>query len=475
MKQATSRRSKPQKNRYFGTPIAIRTHRHGTIKLRWLSVGDMEFLTEQLTLEQSPRQFTAQIIHHQLVSPELDFETVQAWQDRSLARVAQVWARHKDTLDKLLPENAEPFEGFRIALRAYIDEQHQRLRETMSRFIDTSFIKAALPDMRDFQQAMGAQVLQIAEESRNALARMVEEVRTAQFFAIDTKDIAQGWLSQPSLHEALQPAVRLDEAVSRHFAEVAGISKIAEQTLARIPWGDISLAARVPFDIGVDLRANFVDFSQSYNVLSESLRDSAQQFLAYEPRITRLPAIEFLNEATLFGSVIVENPKRINEIRPEYRVELQTETEDALYIQLRALDANLIPLWEGTRHSIESDNPDKVRHATISMRELLTHVLHRLAPDESVRQWSNDPAFYVESRPTRKARLLYICRQVNNGPFSEFVSKDVGATIAFIDLFQRGTHQLVIPYTEAQVKALRVRMEGVLRFLLEIASNTRNL
>jgi hypothetical protein len=45
IKGDTGRKQNIREKKYFGTPITIRTHRYGSIKLRWLAVGDLEFLT----------------------------------------------------------------------------------------------------------------------------------------------------------------------------------------------------------------------------------------------------------------------------------------------------------------------------------------------------------------------------------------------------------------------------------------------
>jgi hypothetical protein len=68
----------------------------------------------------------------------------------------------------------------------------------------------------------------------------------------------------------------------------------------------------------------------------------------------------------------------------------------------------------------------------------------------------------------RKARLLYICRSINKEPFTKFVERDIEATMAFLDLFQGGTHKIATNYSKEQLTAMLIRMEGTLRFLLEI-------
>jgi hypothetical protein len=54
---------------------------------------------------------------------------------------------------------------------------------------------------------------------------------------------------------------------------------------------------------------------------------------------------------------------------------LLVRTSDELELAVRNADPSLIDLLEGARRASRSDNPDKLRHVCISLRELLGHVL----------------------------------------------------------------------------------------------------
>ena len=51
---------------------------------------------------------------------------------------------------------------------------------------------------------------------------------------------------------------------------------------------------------------------------------------------------------------------------------------------------------------------DRPRHVMTSLRELLTHTLHRLAPDREVQGWSSDSEYYNDGRPTRHALSIHL-------------------------------------------------------------------
>jgi hypothetical protein len=65
---------------------------------------------------------------------------------------------------------------------------------------------------------------------------------------------------------------------------------------------------------------------------------------------------------------------------------------------LAAIDPSLPRLLNGAQESINSNNPDKTRHAFSSMRTLLNNVLEFLAPDSQVLMWAqNSEHFYLKN------------------------------------------------------------------------------
>jgi hypothetical protein len=91
-----------------------------------------------------------------------------------------------------------------------------------------------------------------------------------------------------------------------------------------------------------------------------------------------------------------------------------------------------------------------------------------LAPDNEVKNWTTNEELYHKGRPTRKARLLYVCRNINNESLEEFVNKDVAATLSFIDVFQDCTHSITPNYSSSQLLAIKCKAESTIKFLLAI-------
>ena len=140
---------------------------------------------------------------------------------------------------------------------------------------------------------------------------------------------------------------------------------------------------------------------------------------------------------------------------------------DELESRLASLDPSLVVPYRGAIEVLVGTTPDRVRHFSTSFRELLTHVLHTLAPDGPVTQWTTAPEHFDRGRPTRRARLRYVYRDVTIGTLSQFIESDIEAALAFFDALHQGTHQLVAPFSPIQLRIMTRRAQGLLSTLLE--------
>lgn len=92
----------------------------------------------------------------------------------------------------------------------------------------------------------------------------------------------------------------------------------------------------------------------------------------------------------------------------------------------------------------------------------MTQTLHILAPDSEIRRWTSDPDRFHNNRPTRKARLLYICRPVTVGVLSEYISTEIKSVIALVDTLEEGTHGIDIEFSPLQLRLIFNRIESAL-------------
>ena len=136
---------------------------------------------------------------------------------------------------------------------------------------------------------------------------------------------------------------------------------------------------------------------------------------------------------------------------------------------LKDVDPALARPYEGARDALYGTNPDRARHFLSSQRELWNHLLRKIAPDEQVQEWipKDGKDLLHEGKPTRKARILYLCRDLNHDSLTEFVVRDTDALVTLVSLFNR-VHQLKPKLSDLQLRALQLRSDSWLTYILQI-------
>lgn len=254
------------------------------------------------------------------------------------------------------------------------------------------------------------------------------------------------------------------------YATIGEISLAAQKTMAEVQFRNMSSFLQISSTRLDSLENSFGGFADSYAALYRSIEEKKIDIASLDWFVTELPPVEIYTSADL--ARIISRPAP-TEVEPEFPFApaLVEDIEESLEGMLAKMEPSLLRTWRGARQALKSDNPDRFRHVTVSLRELLTHVLHKIAPEDDVKKWTSEPEHFHKGHPTRAARLLFVCRSVNCGPFTAFVRKDVESHTSFLELFQRGTHELEISFSEEQIELLIVRTEALLRFLLTVSKN----
>ena len=134
------------------------------------------------------------------------------------------------------------------------------------------------------------------------------------------------------------------------------------------------------------------------------------------------------------------------------------------------VDPALARANKGAREALRSGSVDRARHVLASLRELWSHLLRTLAPDESVLPWATGRGSELtqDGKLTRRARLLYICREINHEPLSDFLHSDTKALLDYIQFLNR-VHQLEPGLSDQQLNALLLRSDLWLTFTIRVA------
>lgn len=154
---------------------------------------------------------------------------------------------------------------------------------------------------------------------------------------------------------------------------------------------------------------------------------------------------------------------------------IEEENADCIGL-LEYVNPELIIPFRGAHEAIHQQNTDRKRHILSSLRELWNRLLPTLAPNNEVLPWipipNRNKEYIVKEKPTRKARTMYICRNINNGPLSEFVEVDAKALMEFFKALNR-VHELDPSLTEAQLNSILIRSDSAIKYLINIWKETQ--
>ena len=246
-----------------------------------------------------------------------------------------------------------------------------------------------------------------------------------------------------------------------------------ERLMGGIDFEAIRGRFQIEMPVIAGLESSIAHVAASYGGLAESIREISD--------ITRLPAF-VLPGAT---REIYTTSFALETLRPwDERDEDEAETEIQLVAEaeletsgcialLQQVDPVLARPYIGARDALYGNNADRARHILSSLRELWNHLLRRLAPDDLVAAWipgvSNQKDLLHEGKPTRRARVLYVCRELNNEPLTDFLMHDTRALVKLIELFNR-VHELETELTDEQLRAILIRTDSWLMYILQISS-----
>jgi hypothetical protein len=285
---------------------------------------------------------------------------------------------------------------------------------------------------------------------------------------VRTKD----WLN---FQEKFAPKLEMEAFLGSHLLGIAEKSLLAQSALVNIDFNKIGLGLNVEKDIRNIYGSSFLDFSTSYKDLFKSYEIPQTSIFTLPPNLTEFPTFEFFSGVDLIETTFEgEEQNELYDRREVQRESIQIVVTDSLETYLTSLNPDLHILRVGAKEAFSSDNPDKIRHCITSLRELVREVMHYLSPEAEIQTWSQSKDDFFNGRPTRRARLRYIARHINHGAFTDFVEKDLAATLAAIDLFNAGTHKVKSSITERQLHALITKVETTLLFLFEIGDSTEH-
>lgn len=273
-----------------------------------------------------------------------------------------------------------------------------------------------------------------------------------------------------------------------HFSQIQASAKLAlcdtslrlaatERLMAGIDFEAIRSRFQIEMPVISGLESSIAHVSASYGSLAESLREISD--------ITRLPAFvlpgatrEIYTTSFALETLYPWDERDEEDAETEIQLVAEAELETSGCIALlQQVDPGLARPYIGARDALYGNNTDRARHILSSLRELWNHLLRRLAPNDLVVAWipgiANQKDLLHEGKPTRRARVLYVCRELNNDPLTDFLMHDTRALVKLIELFNR-VHELETKLTDEQLRAIVLKTESWLMYILQISAGNFN-
>ena len=326
-----------------------------------------------------------------------------------------------------------------------------------------------------------------AFEMSGAMARIQEIASANQHWqelikqASATSRIAE---SLSAAHQSWLDTIKPIQHDFSHLSQLQASAKLAlcdtslrlaatERLMAGIDFEAIRGRFQIEIPVIAGLESSIAHVAASYGSLAESLREISD--------ITRLPAFvlpgatrEIYTTSFALEALCPWDERDEDEAETEIQLVAEAELETSGCIALlQQVDPGLARPYIGARDALYGNNADRARHILSSLRELWNHLLRRLAPDDLVAAWipgvSNQKDLLHEGKPTRRARVLYVCRELNNDPLTDFLMHDTRALVKMIELFNR-VHELETALTDEQLRAILLRTDSWLMYILQISS-----
>ncbi len=366
---------------------------------------------------------------------------------------------------------------------------HQDM-EAINRLAKPSYL-SVLEQMERTMEPIRRQQMEISRalEMSGAAARIQEIASANQHWqkvikqATATSRITE---SLTAAHQSWLERIKPIQHDFSHFLQLQVSAKLAlcdtsllltatERLMAGIDFEAIKSRFQIELPIISGLESSIAHVVTSYGSLSESLREISD--------ITRLPAFvlpgatrEIYTTGFALETLRPWDERDDEEAGMEIQLIAEAELETSGCIGLlQQVDPGLAQPYIGARDALNGNNADRARHILSSLRELWNHLLRRLAPDELVSAWipgnANQQDLLNEGRPTRRARVLYVCRELNNDPLTEFLTYDTRALVKLIELFNR-VHELDTKLTDKQLRAIILKTDSWLMYILQIWAGT---
>ena len=329
-------------------------------------------------------------------------------------------------------------------------------------------------ELRDSLRTIGGFYAQEALGAQSALSKLFSQVQADSSWVTGLKAAHQSWIEQ---YKGIAQSIDIARtALSPSIERMAIQASEAARLFQNLRYDYIENFSKQLAPRLSDFHSYSLRFASRYNDFAQSFQTPSTYLTVPERPMQDVSRDLVL--ATRAISVAIPYEEEDSEEISNVFVEIEESlTQDVSFCEslLSRVDPSLPRLYMGAREALYSSKFDRARHVLSSLRELWSHLLRMLAPDQLVVPWvAGKNELLHEGRPTRRARILFLSRGIDFDPLSEMLVADTQALIKMLDFFNR-VHELNPDLTEKQLQALVFRTESWLLLILRLAeSNIRD-
>jgi len=323
-------------------------------------------------------------------------------------------------------------------------------------------------ELSGFASSRIAEIVQANQQYQDLIAQTMVSSRLFK----DLTSTHQTWLGavKPMHYSCAQ----IQAAAKLSLGDVAYRLTVTEHLFAKIDFEALKRRIALP-------EPAFRKFEEAIGGITSTYEKLAASIHAL-PDLTHLPAYAlpgatreiFITSYALDEIDIHDESERERDASEiQLIAEVEQETSSCIGL-LEKVDPALARPYIGAHDALRGKSVDRTRHVLASLRELWNHLLRCLAPDAPVIAWvpEKNKELLHEGRPTRRARVMYVCRSLNNEPLIDFVVQDTRALVKLVEVFNR-VHELESELTDEQLRALLLRTDSWLTYILKIWEGTR--
>ena len=347
--------------------------------------------------------------------------------------------------------------------------QHESLARTLA-ILNNSGVDNALRQIQRQQAELrrvfdGSFATQLSELSR--ASRQLYDLSLGTSLLPNVIEQAHvSWLSD--LRRASIPSIQLEGVVRMALSDISYDLSVTERLLPKFDYDLMGRHLKVQLSTISEVQRSVSDLWASYDGLAASM--PSIEDIVQLPSFVLPGATDELSMTTHALDVLYPKEHRTDtEVLELEPYPLEGIEDSDLIILLERIDTQFVTMYRGAVASLDSDNPDRSRHVLTSFRELWSHLLRRLAPNEEVTEWierNGIQGYLHDGWPTRHARIRYVLRNLGD-PLGDFVEADSRAMVELYALYGR-LHGLDTGVTDEQLRAIAFRTRSYLCYVLRV-------